>query len=639
MSQQFIDIDNDDWTSDLGSQDILDELKEGITKLPSDIDDDKYESESESESQLFSTAKPEIKKEKTFLIMSMCHGNKIITRNIDTLDPDFVSYLGELKRESWYEFVRKTYICGTAPFGNVCVISGNTEARGSRYDTAQNFKTFSDSVSVKNPDRKSLASSIKTTNQQLQVSPVFDLSSGTPKPRISMYGEYAKRYNAYEPGYFPIRGIANPTQLRIEIVPSRYTLSGRNTDNQDALVNQDPTHYSASRDFYSGIFVSILTDGRNTFIFENLFNMADGKHIMEIFTRVKEPIPGIDTSIIDGKELYDAIDRYIVYWNQQIRPKSDKNNAFSEFIINYKSNGYTVPNKNNIGKTLQSYFIITQMNTVTVYVLANLIFDFLDFKTRTPNERYKPSFPQWIDDLKEQNSKVINISTACESVDEKLAPGIVQDVSNYITSLSVKQTDTQQVVDFEGDKPIINFDRINKYVDRVTKRLFRKQMGLSIAHEPTSEDEADEERYRLFDEALERGFNERGLNEKGITTYSDRPLKIGELSSNTSTPKYSFRPEEIKKTIIIDKSREQPKRDYSELPTTQNDGRGSIKRGPVGGTRRINNKRRITKKLRTNNKRRKTYKRKTYKRKTYKRKTYKRKTYKRRTINRRTYKK
>ena len=618
MSQQFIDIDNDDWTSDLGSQDILDELKKGITNLPSDIDDDKYESESESESesQLFSTAKPEIKKEKTFLIMSMCHGNKIITRNIDTLDPDFVSYLGELKRESWYEFVRKTYICGTAPFGNVCVINENTEAPGSRYDTAQNFKTFSASVSVKNPDRKSLASSIKTTNQQLQVSPDFDILSGTPKPKISMYGEYAKRYNAYEPGHFPIRGIANPTQLRIEIVPSRYTLSGRNTDNQDALVNEDPTHYSASRDFYSGIFVSILTDGRNTFIFENLFNMADGKHIMEIFTRVKEPIPGIDTSIIDGKELYDAIDIYIVYWNQQIRPKSDKNNAFSEFIINYKSNGYTVPNKNNIDKTLQSYFIITQMNTVTVYVLANLIFDFLDFKTRTPNERYQPSFPKWIDDLKEQNSKVINISTACESVDEKLAPGIVQDVSNYITSLSVKQTDTQQVVDFEGDKPIINFNRIDKYVDRVTKRLLRKQMGLSIAQELTSEDDEEEERYRLFDEALERGFNERGI------TDSDRPLKIGELSS-TSTPKYSFRPEDIKKTTtIIDKSREQPKRDYSELPTTQNDRRGSIKRGPVGGTRRTNNKRR-----------------KTYKRKTYKRKTYKRKTYKRRNNNRRTYKK
>ena len=145
MSQQFIDIDDDDWTSDLGSQDILDELKEGITKLPSDIDHDKseYESESESESQLFPTAKPEIKKEKTFLVMSMCHGNKIITKNINSLIPDFVSYLDELKREPWYEFVRKTYICGTAPFGNVCIISDNTEAPGSRYDTSQNFKTFS----------------------------------------------------------------------------------------------------------------------------------------------------------------------------------------------------------------------------------------------------------------------------------------------------------------------------------------------------------------------------------------------------------------------------------------------------------------------------------------------------------------
>jgi hypothetical protein len=121
MSQQFIDVDDDDWTSDLGSQDILDELKEGITKLPSDIDDNEYDSESESESQLVPMVKPEIKKEKTFLVMSMCHGNKIITRNINTLDPDFVNYLNELKTESWYEFVRKTYICGTAPFGNVTI--------------------------------------------------------------------------------------------------------------------------------------------------------------------------------------------------------------------------------------------------------------------------------------------------------------------------------------------------------------------------------------------------------------------------------------------------------------------------------------------------------------------------------------
>ena len=620
MSQQFIDIDDDDWTSDLGSQDILDELKEGITKLPSDIDHDKseYESESESESQLFPTAKPEIKKEKTFLVMSMCHGNKIITKNINSLITDFVSYLDELKREPWYEFVRKTYICGTAPFGNVCIISDNTEAPGSRYDTSQNFKTFSSSVSVKNTDRKSLAASIKTTNQQLQVSRDFE------KPRMSIYGQNAKKFNAYNPGYFPIRGITNPTQLRIEIVPSTYTLSGRNTDNQDELVRDDPTHYSASRDFYSGIFVSILTDGINTFIFDELFNIADGKHIMEIFTRVKEPIPGINTSIINGKELYDAIETYIGYWNQQIRPRENTNNAFSDFIINYKSNGYMVPNKSNAGKTLQNYFIITQMNTVTVYVLSNLIFDFLDFKTRTPNEPSNPSFPQWIDDLKEQNSKVINISTACESVDTKIAPGIVQEVSNYVTNLSIKQTDTQQEVDFEEDKPIIDFDRVDKYVERITKRLFRKQMGLSIAQEPTSEDEADEERYNEFDAAFKRG-----LIEKGITTDSDTPLTIEELSSNTSRsrPKYSFRPEEIKKTMIIDESREQPERNYSEL-STQNDGRGSIKRGPVGGTRRTNNKRRITKKLRTNNKRRKTYKRKTYKRKTYKSRTNNRRTYK-----------
>ena len=283
-----------------------------------------------------------------------------------------------------------------------------------------------------------------------------------------------------------------------------------------------------------------------------------------------------------------------------------------------------VPNKSNAGKTLQNYFIITQMNTVTVYVLSNLIFDFLDFKTRTPNEPYNPSFPQWIDDLKEQNSKVINISTACESVDTKIAPGIVQEVSNYVTNLSIKQTDTQQEVDFEEDKPIIDFDRVDKYVERITKRLFRKQMGLSIAQEPTSEDEADEERYNEFDAAFKRG-----LIEKGITTDSDTPLTIEELSSNTSRsrPKYSFRPEEIKKTMIIDESREQPERNYSEL-STQNDGRGSIKRGPVGGTRRTNNKRRITKKLRTNNKRRKTYKRKTYKRKTYKSRTNNRRTYK-----------
>jgi hypothetical protein len=617
MSQQFIDVDDDDWTSDLGSQDILDELKEGITKLPSDIDDNEYDSESESESQLVPMAKPEIKKEKTFLVMSMCHGNKIITRNINTLDPDFVNYLNELKTESWYEFVRKTYICGTAPFGNVCIISDNTEASGSRYNTSQNFKTFSSSVSVKNSDRKSLAASIKTTNQQLQVSPDFDLSSGNQKPKTSIYAENAKTFNAYNPGYFPIRGITNPTQLRIEIVPSKYTLSGRNTDNQDELVRDDPTHYSASRDFYSGIFVSILTDGTNTFIFDELFNIADGKHIMEIFKRVKESIPGIDTSVIDGKQLYDAIQKYIVYWNQQFRPRVDINNAFSDFIINYKSNGYMVPNKTNAGKTLQNYFIITQMNTVTVYVLVNLIFDFLDFKTRTPNEPYNPSFPQWIDDLKEQNSKVINISTACESVDTKLAPGIVQEVSNYVTNLSIKQTDTQQEVDFEEDKPIIDFDRVNKYVERITKRLFRKQMGLSIAQEPTSEDEADEERYAKFDADLKRG-----LIERGITTDSDTPLTIEELSSNTSKPKYSFRPDEINKTIKIGKSREQPDKNYSELPNTQNDGRQSIKRGPVGGTRRTNNKRKTYRRI-TKNKRRKTYKRKTYRRRTNNRRTYK----------------
>ena len=69
------------------------------------------------------------------------------------------------------------------------------------------------------------------------------------------------------------------------------------------LIKEDPKLISnAGSDRYSGIFVSILSDNRgNTFTFPSLFNLADGKHIMEIFQRLQIPIPGIDPDSTDDK--------------------------------------------------------------------------------------------------------------------------------------------------------------------------------------------------------------------------------------------------------------------------------------------------------------------------------------------------
>jgi hypothetical protein len=278
--------------------------------------------------------------------------------------------------------------------------------------------------------------------------------------------------------YMPVSGIMNPMTMRLEIVPSTYKLSGKSTDNIEKSIKEDPNlTFNAESDRYSGIFVSILSDNRgNSFTFPSLFNLADGKHIMEIFQRLEPQIPDMD-----GSELYQVIRQYVDYWNNTF---TSGNNILT---IKYLNVGYQVRDKITGKMKTPSYFMLTQMNTMNVYVLANLVFDFLLSKKQKPAEPYiKANIGLWIEELKVKNSKIINISTACEGVNpEKMNTSTIEDVSGHINDHSLRRTPTQ-IENGEIGPDTIYFDELDDYISnfgegrvggkrrRITKKIYKK---------------------------------------------------------------------------------------------------------------------------------------------------------------------
>jgi hypothetical protein len=217
----------------------------------------------------------------------------------------------------------------------------------------------------------------------------------------------------------------------------------------------------ASQDRYSGIFVSVLSDNRdNTYEFPSLLNLADGRHIMEIFQRLKNPIPGINIDAIDGSELYKVIQDYINYWNSTCESPM----LYVRFIMN----GYQIRDKTTGKLKSPSYFMLTQLNTMNVYVIANLVFDFLVLKQKGPNRVYrKDNIGLWVEELKQRNSKIINISTACEGVNpSKISMSTIQDIAPHINDISISRSITQNETGKSGPDTI-DFDDFDEYISNL----------------------------------------------------------------------------------------------------------------------------------------------------------------------------
>jgi hypothetical protein len=258
----------------------------------------------------------------------------------------------------------------------------------------------------------------------------------------------------------PIKGIMNPMTMRLEIIPSVYVLSGKNTDRIEEYLREDPHTFMASQDRYSGIFVSVLSDNRdNSYEFPSLFNLADGKHIMEIFQRLKNPITGINIDTVDGSELYKVIQDYIDYWNRTC--------GNPMLYIRFGMNGYHIRDKTTGKPKTSSYFMLTQLNTMNVYVIANLVFDFLVSKEKEPNAVYRKDIEIWVEELKQKNSKIINISTACEGVNPaKISMPTIQDIAPYINRNSISRSRTQEETE-KGGPNTIDFDGLDEYISNL----------------------------------------------------------------------------------------------------------------------------------------------------------------------------
>ena len=430
----------------------------------------------------------------SILVLTIAHGEKIILPSRIRSLEEFQKYESDLKRESWYPFVEKTYIYGYAPFGNVCLFRNKPHQVWSRLNTKQGFEKLANRYGVNTTNRKTFVKGTNIINTDFMTEPIPDSSMPTfkniPQKRApimaKMYKEELSYYTPEEVGiHVPVSGIMNPMTMRLEIVPSTYLLSGKSTDSIEKSIKENPKLISnAGSDIYSGIFVSILSDNRgNTFTFPSLFNLADGKHIMEIFQRLQKPIPGIDPDSVDGNELYQVVTTYVEAWILY----NNLNNLPRILDIGVIKNTYniSIPPFKYLQKPVR-YFMLTKMNTMNVYVIANLVFDFLLFKQTNPTTPYKKNRDElilWIEELKTKNSKVINISNACESVNpDKMNEKIVQEVAPYINANSLHRTETQIEAD-EGKGPdLIPFTELDNYIEQ-----FKNKVEEEYEYEPLRE--------------------------------------------------------------------------------------------------------------------------------------------------------
>ena len=400
----------------------------------------------------------------TILALTIAHGEKIILRpQISDLN-EFEEYETELKGLPWYTFVEKTYIYGYAPFGNVCLISHNPSEIWSRPETKLSFQKTLNSLSIDTTNRNTFAKTVSQLNADFINRPV----SSQAKPRGAIMAQMFKTDKELHSENMPIKGIMNPMTMRLEIIPSVYVLSGKNTDRIEEYLKEDPHTFMASQDRYSGIFVSVISDNRdNTYEFPSLFNLADGRHIMEIFQRLKNPIPGINIDTVDGGELYKVIQDYIAYWNTAYKtPMLDIRFGMTTYHIRDKTTGKL--------KT-PTYFMLTQLNTMNVYVIANLVFDFLLSKQKDPNEAYRKDIEIWVEELKQKNSKIINISTACEGVNPaKISMPTIQDIAPHINRNSISRSITQNETE-KGGPDIINFDDLDEYIAKFEEKVVEEE--------------------------------------------------------------------------------------------------------------------------------------------------------------------
>ena len=403
----------------------------------------------------------------TILVLTISHGEKIILRpHISDLN-EFEEYEAELKGLPWYTFVEKTYRYGYAPFGNVCLISHNPNEVWSRPETKLSFQKTLNSLSIDTKNRSTFAKTVSQVNADFINRP----QTSQAKPRGAIMAQMFQKDKELHSENMPIKGMMNPMTMLLEIIPSVYVLSGKNTDRIEEYLKEDPYSFMASQDRYSGIFVSVLSDNRdNTYEFPSLFNLADGRHIMEIFQRLKNPIPGINIDSVDGGELYKVIQDYIAYWNSTYgRHMLDIRFGMTTYHIRDKTTGKL--------KTA-TYFMLTQLNTMNVYVIANLVFDFLVSKQKDPTGEYRKDIEIWVEELKQKNSKIINISTACEGVNPaKISMPTIQDIAPHINRNSISRSRTQDETE-KGGPNTINFDDLDEYISNFEEKVVKEAEGL-----------------------------------------------------------------------------------------------------------------------------------------------------------------
>ena len=260
-------------------------------------------------------------------------------------------------------------------------------------------------------------------------------------------------HNTHNPDAFPVQTLLSPSTPHVNKLTSLIELSGQSSNDLLNIFNADKRDVRVGSDNFSGIFIYILQSLDKTFYFakkDGFFNIADEEELINIFEKMDPPIILSNSAgkLITGIDLAHAFSDFILYWNERQDVIAEPRLNVEYITKSYIPKGFTKP---------KPKLMLTNLNSMCMYILVNIVFDFLLTKTANPDDVYEiTDFDTYLQELNSKDSKCFNVTTACRSLDTtsgmKLSRELINDISEYIRLTTPTNTQNELEYDIEEEE-------------------------------------------------------------------------------------------------------------------------------------------------------------------------------------------
>lgn len=380
-------------------------------------------------------------RQRNILTYTVAHGATIIP-DITSL-AELIAYLQRQNGTDHLNYLSKIYDLTIAPVGNVCVIHTPPNANFSRIQQALRFRDSVISSTSNNEfvldDRRRFTSRIHDIAQEDAGKTFNDLIT------------LIETHNTHNPDAFPVQTLLSPSTPHVNKLTSLIELSGQSSSELLDIFNANNRDVRVGSDNFSGIFIYILQSLDATFYFKDgFFNIADEEELINIFEKMDPPIILSNSAgkLITGIDLAHAFSDFILYWNERQDVIAEPRLNVEYITKSYIPKGFTKP---------KPKLMLTNLNSMCMYILVNIVFDFLLTKTANPDDVYEiTDFDTYLQELNSKDSKCFNVTTACRSLDTtsgmKLSRELINDISEYIRLTTPTNTQNELEYDIEEEE-------------------------------------------------------------------------------------------------------------------------------------------------------------------------------------------